>query len=135
MAAKLASASTDSGTASQPGQRVAQGNAAAERCSNKAAAASRGSGRGSISTGNNVIEERRGRQVCRAMTVQKPVGQLRIRLFEQALECGTPVRIGHCPATIKPAAKQQVELPHATTASPAEDSRRNVRHAGINRHD
>jgi len=127
-------ASSDSKTASQAGQRVAQGNAAAERCSNNAAAARRGSGRGSIVTGNDVIQQRRDRLIVGAVAAQQPVGQLRIRLLEQAQECGTPAGVGHCPATIEPAAEQQVELPHATATSPPEETLGDVLHAGFSRH-
>ena len=125
-------ASSDSEAASQEGQRVAQGNEAAKTCSNRAAAARRGCARGSQSTANDVIEQPRNLLIIGTMAVQQPVGQLRIRLFEQAQECGAPAGISHCPAAIEPAAEQQVELPHATTATPPEETLGDVLHRGLN---
>lgn len=131
---KAAMASSDSKTASQVGQRATQGNAAAERCSNNAAAARRGSGRGSSVTGNDVIQQCRDRLIVGALAMQQPVGQLRIWLLEQAQECHTPAGVGHRPATIEPAAQQQVQLSHATAAAPPEETLRDVLHACFSRH-
>jgi len=97
-------ASSDSKTASQVGQRATQGNAAAETCSNNAAPARRDSGRGSIVTGNDVIQQCRDRLIVGAVAVQQPVGQLWIWFLEQAQEGSTPAGVGHRPATIEPAA-------------------------------
>jgi len=77
------------------------------------------------------IDQLRHPPVIRTTAVQEPGGNLGILLFEQALKRGAPAGIGKRPIALEPPSQQQVEFPHAASATPAQ----HARDRSVSRHD